>query len=151
MLLRLLVAAAALLSVPTVAHAAVRGFDGSGRLVVHYDEPRGVLGVEADGTVTPVVETAGMEAAIGSEVIVRDGHVVAAREVQTPPAITYRTLVLPLTATDSTTTTTPTTRRGTRAPTLTLTPRPGRKAVKLGARRSLRIAARDDKPASGSP
>jgi hypothetical protein len=36
--------------------------------------------------------------------------------------------------------------RDSKAPTLTLTPRPGRRAVKLRARRSLKIAARDDRP-----
>jgi hypothetical protein len=98
MFLLLLVAAAAWLSVPSVAHAAVRGFDGSGRVVVHYEEPHGVLAIERDGTVTPVESTPDLEAALGTEVIVRDGHVVAARAAATPPAKTYRTLVLPITA-----------------------------------------------------
>lgn len=92
------------LLLPAAAHAqrAVPGVDGAGTLVVDVvDAPEGPkerYALETHAGVIHVPETPGMAEAAGSQVLLRDGRVVAAAAAKSLAPMRFRTLVLPLTA-----------------------------------------------------
>lgn len=93
------------------APAAQAEVNGSGTLVkdiVEGEIPKERFALQSGTSVIHVTETPGMAEAVGSQVIVRDGKVVAAAPPPVPPAAqTFRTLVLPVTAPGASTPWTP--------------------------------------------